>query len=199
MPFSSRLKTSAAPLAKERAAHATALLIVDMISAWDFPDAEALLPHAASIAPKIASLKSRCRRAGVPVVYANDNHGRWRSDFRHLTALSLERTGAGAEITRQLVPEEEDYFVLKPKQSAFFATPLHLLLTHLQARRLLITGVASDQCILSTAVDARMHDYDVLIPADCIAAHTVQRARRALAHFDDAKMGKTVRSSRIRL
>lgn len=117
-------------LAPAPAAGHTALLIIDMISCWDFPDAEKLLPGAHFIAGRIAALKARCTRAGVPAIYVNDNRGRWRSDFPKLVELSLASGGAGAEITSTLLPEETDYFVLKPKQSAFFATPLELLLAY---------------------------------------------------------------------
>src|SRR5689334_5103401 len=115
------------PLAEDRAAGETALLIIDMLSRWDFEDADALLAHAAPIAPRIAALKARCRSARVPVVYANDNHGRWRSDFRQVVAAALEGDGQGAQVARQLAPDEHDYFVLKPKHSGFHATPLDLL------------------------------------------------------------------------
>lgn len=101
----------------------TALLVVDMISCWDFPDADRLLPAARRIAPVIARLQQQCRRARVPVIFANDNNGRWRSDFRTQVDLALAST-AGAAITTELRPLEGDYFILKPKHSALFATPL---------------------------------------------------------------------------
>jgi nicotinamidase-related amidase len=190
---------STSSLAEHRAAGATALLIIDMINGWEFPDADRLLPQAAAIAPHIAALKARCRRAGVPVIYANDNRGQWRSDFHQVVRQSLAAGGAGARITEQLAPDEDDYFVLKPKHSAFFATPLDLLLQHLQARRLILTGVASDQCVANTAADARMRDYDVVVPSDCIAAHSMARNRRAIRHFEEALAMRTTAGSRIRL
>ena len=170
-----------------------------MISSWDFPDAGKLLPQAARIAPCIARLKSRCRRAGVPVIYGNDNRGQWRSDFRRVVEASLRSGGDGARITEQIAPDDDDYFVLKPKHSAFFSTPLHLLLQHLKAHRLIITGVASDQCVVTSAVDARMRDYEVVVPADCVASQTAARNRRALAHFEDTLDIRTTLSTRVRL
>ena len=131
-----RAHSSTPSLAEHRAAGATALLIVDMINRWDFPDAPALLRHAAPIAARIAALKRRCRRAGVPVIYANDNRGQWRSDFRQVVAQALEAGGPGARIAELLAPDEDDYFVLKPKHSASFAAPLHLLLQRLLLQRL---------------------------------------------------------------
>lgn len=184
LPMSANARPEAHSLAQERPACDVALLIIDMISDWRFPDAEALLPRAAAIAPAIAELKQRCREQGVPVIYANDNQGRWRSDFRRLVDDSLQ--DRGAQITRALMPDEEDYFLLKPKHSAFFCTPLDLLLQDLGVQRLVLTGVAADQCIATTATDARMRNYDAVAPADCIATQSEERDGRVLRHFADA-------------
>jgi len=186
-------------LAPAPAAGHTALLIIDMISCWDFPDAEKLLPGAHAIAGRIAALKARCTRAGVPTIYVNDNRGRWRSDFPRLVELSLASGGAGAEITSALLPEEADYFVLKPKQSAFFATPLELLLAYLKASRLIVTGVASDQCILATVADAGMRDLEAVVPRDCVASQTAARNQRFLRQAEEALRVSTAPGSRIRL
>jgi nicotinamidase-related amidase len=75
------------------------MLIIDMVSCWDFEDGERLLPRASAIALSIARLKSRARREGVPIIYANDNAGRWRSDFRSLIGKSVDQGGKGREIT----------------------------------------------------------------------------------------------------
>jgi nicotinamidase-related amidase len=186
-------------LAPVLAAGHTALLIIDMISCWDFPDAEKLLPGAHAITARIAALKARCTRAGVPTIYVNDNRGRWRSDFPKLVELSLAAGGAGAEITSALLPEEADYFVLKPKQSAFFATPLELLLAHLKASRLIVTGVASDQCIIATVADAGMRDLESIVPRDCVASQTPARNERFLRQAREALLVSTPLASRIRL
>ncbi len=173
-------------LADEHAAGGTVLLIIDMISDWRFPDADKLRPVALRLAPCIAALKARCREAGVPAIYANDNRGLWRSDLRDVVESSLAAGGDGARITQALQPDRDDYFILKPKHSAFFLTPLELLLQHLKAHRLILTGVASDQCIATTAVDARMRDYEVIAPRDCIGTQTRERDTRTLVHFDEA-------------
>ncbi|MGJ7523888.1 cysteine hydrolase family protein [Variovorax sp. LT1P1] len=161
----------------------TALLIVDMISCWDFVDALALQPFACQIAPRIAALRRRCASAGVPTVYCNDNRGRWRSDRRALVDSAMESGGAGAEITRLLLPTDDDYFVLKPMQSAFYATPLELLLKHLGKRQIILAGVSSDQCIMATATDAKMREMEVLVPADGVATQSAARNRAALLQF----------------
>jgi nicotinamidase-related amidase len=179
--------------------HDTALIVLDMISCWNFPDAAALERQAAAMTPAIARLKQRCAQARVPVIYANDNSGQWRSDFKFVVRESLEGTGRGADITRSLEPGPDDYFVLKPKHSAFFATPLELLLDHLRAKRLIIAGVAGDQCVLNTAADARMRDFEVVVPSDCIASLTAARNRRAAEHLRDVLGVHTGASPTIRL
>lgn len=187
------------PLAVETARGATALLIVDMISCWDFPDAGKLLPAAAAVAPRIAALARRCKARGVPVIYANDNRGRWRSDFAALAELSLACGGPGASITAGLLPAHDDYFVLKPQQSAFVGTPLEQLLGVLQVRRLVITGVASDQCVLATGLDARMRGLDVVVPRDCSGTQTARRHALFLAQCDAAFGIATTPGARLRL
>ena len=181
-----------------RAAKDTGLLIIDMISSWDFPDADKLLPGVRNIVDNISSLKARCRRTGVPVIYANDNRGRWRSNFPELVQRSLDAGKVAAAITHALMPDPDDYFVLKPSQSAFFATPLELLLEHLKLRRIVIVGVASDQCVLGTALDARMRSLDAIVPRDCAATQTRARHAAVLRQFDEVHKLPTTPGARIR-
>ena len=180
-----RRRSQRAGLIEHDGTHETALVILDMISCWNFPDAPVLRRQATRSAPHIARLKQRCLAPRVPVIYANDNSGQWRSDFKFVVGQSLEAGGPGADVARQLEPGPEDYFVLKPKHSAFFATPLEILLDHLRTKRLIIVGVAGDQCVLNTAADARMRDFEVVVPCDCIASLTPARNARAIAYLRD--------------
>ena len=160
-----------------------ALLIIDMINAFDFEGAEALLPRALAAARVIAALKRRARHAGVPVVYVNDNFGKWRSDFRTLLEHCQRAGVAGKPIADLLEPDQHDYFVLKPKHSGFQFTPLEVLLAHLGAETLILTGVAGNFCVLFTAHDAYMRDYHLIVPSDCIASQTEHDDRAALEHM----------------
>jgi nicotinamidase-related amidase len=165
-------------LATERSA--LVLLIIDVINPLDFPEAGQLLRSIPALTRRISRLKKRARAAGVPVVYVNDNFGRWRSDFRSQVQRCLAKDSRGCEMVRQLAPEESDYFVLKPKHSGFFASTLDPLLRDLGARRLILAGIAGNSCVLFTANDAYMRDYELAVPADCVASNERRENQRAL-------------------
>jgi nicotinamidase-related amidase len=157
-----------------------ALLVIDVINPLDFPEAGQLLRYLPAMTRKISRLKSRAREAGVPVIYVNDNFGRWRSDFHAQVDFCLKDDSRGCKMVRELEPEETDYFVLKPKHSGFFATTLETLLRYLGVQRLILTGIAGNFCVLFTANDAYMRDYELCVPADCTASNTVSENSRAL-------------------
>jgi len=157
-----------------------ALLLIDVVNRFDFPDAEKLLANALPIAGPLARLAERAHAAGVPVVYVNDNFGRWRSDFRSLIDHCLEDGAPGREFVARLVPAESDYIVIKPKHSGFFSTTLGTLLEYLGTRTLILAGVTTDICVLFTANDAYMRDFRLIIPEDCVAAVEEPDSRTAL-------------------
>lgn len=158
-----------------------ALLIIDMINGFDFDGADAMLPRALAAAKAIAALKRRAKASGVPVVYVNDNFGRWRSDFRAILEHCLG--SPGRQVGELLRPEKDDYFVLKPKHSGFQFTTLDVLLEYLGAESLILTGVAGNFCVLFTAHDAYMRDYRLAVPSDCVASLTEEADRFALSHM----------------
>jgi nicotinamidase-related amidase len=160
-----------------------ALLLIDTINSLQFAGAQALLRNALPMAEQIAALKARARAARIPCVYVNDNFGRWRSNFRALVDHCLEAEVVGEPVARMLQPSDEDYFVLKPKHSGFYATPLELLLRHLGARTLILTGMAANLCVLYTANDAYMRDYRLVVPCDCVASESEELTRQSLAHI----------------
>lgn len=157
-----------------------ALLIIDVINDLEFEEGDQLLPFALRMADRLAALKSHFHKHRLPVIYANDNFGKWKSDFRAQVDHCLQDNVRGRRVVELLQPEEMDYFVLKPKHSAFYATTLNVLLDHLEVRRLVITGIATDICVLFTANDAYMRDCQVVIPSDCVSANTRERSENAL-------------------
>lgn len=163
--------------------HHTCLLLIDVINDFEFPRGEELFARACDIAPKIAGLKNEARAAGVPCVYVNDNFGHWRSNSDAILKHALRPGSRGRGFVELLIPEPDDYFVLKPKHSAFYQTPLELLLKHLGTERLILTGVSSNSCVLCTANDAYMRDLKLVIPQDCMAACNEHEHCYALDHM----------------
>ena len=158
----------------------TALLLIDVINDLAFPEAEQMLPQAREMAKKLLALKQRAREADVPCIYVNDNFGKWKSDFRTTVDHCLSAKSRGREIVETLRPDDDDYFVLKPKHSGFFSTTLETLLHYVGAKRLILTGIAGNFCVLFTANDAYMRDFNLLIPEDCCVSNTARENEEAL-------------------
>jgi nicotinamidase-related amidase len=94
----------------------------------------------------------------MPIIYVNDNFGRWQSDFKKLVDHCLKSRRSRSMVAK-LKPKARDYFILKPKHSAFYSTALTVLLDYLGTRHLILTGIAGNLCVLYTANDAYMRDY----------------------------------------
>lgn len=147
-----------------------ALLLIDVLNGLEFEGGEQFAQRALNTARQIAGLRARAKRAKVPVFYVNDNNvGLWRSDASAMVQHWIESDAPGSPIVRMLAPAPDDYVVLKPKHSGFFATPLETLLSYVRARRLVLSGFTTDQCVLFSASDAFLHDYALYVPADCTA------------------------------
>lgn len=158
----------------------TALVLIDVINDMDFEGSEGLVRLAEPMARRLRALKKRARAAGIATIYINDNFGKWRSDFRSLIDYCVNKDVPGRNVARMLKPDSKDYFVLKPKQSAFFGTTLQTLLRDLGTKKLILTGVAGDNCVLFSASDAYMRDYKLFVPSDCIASETEAENQYAL-------------------
>ncbi len=170
------------------------MILIDVINAMDFPGGRKLAKHALPAAKRIVALKRRARAAGVPTVYANDNYGRWRSDVRTTLQNACGEDMPGRDVALLLAPDEEDYFVLKPKHSAFYGTTLELLLSYFGCDRVVLVGFAGDSCVRFTAQDAFLRDLEVTIASDCIASEEVRSDREAIAYMR-ARLDAVIRPS----
>jgi nicotinamidase-related amidase len=179
-------------------ARGTALLLIDVINDLAFPGSEALVAQAEPMAARLAAFPRRARTAGVPTVYVNDNFGQWRSDFRKTVAHCTARTSKGRRVSLRLRPTRDDFFVLKPKHSGFYDTTLATLLDDLKIRRVIVTGIAGNICVLFTANDAYMRGLQIFAPADCIVSNTVEDNDAALRQIELVLKGKVTPSTQLR-
>ena len=157
-----------------------AVLVVDVINHFEFPDGQKILRSALQVAPNLRRLLARARREEVPVIYVNDNFGQWRSDASRLLAYCLRPEAPGRPFVEQVRPQPEDYFVLKPKHSAFYQTPLETLLGDLKVNEIVLCGLTTHNCIACSAHDANMRDLGVVVVSDACAARTQVEHRHAL-------------------
>lgn len=179
---------------RDRARGGAALLIVDMINCFDFEGGKVLQERAREIVGPIRALRKAMKPLGAPVVYLNDNFGEWHSE----KSLLIERARKHSEeIVRQIAPRNDDYFVLKPQLSSFYSSSLPLLLPKLGVSHLILTGVATDKCVLFTAADAHMRDYAIWVPSDAVAAESEGQGSCALKIMRDALGAETTPSSEL--
>lgn len=176
-----------------------ALLLIDVINDLEFPEGGQILEPAVAMAKRIAALKKRAGAAKIPVVYVNDNFGRWQSDFTKLINHCLHDGVRGQPLAELLRPDAEDYFVLKPKHSGFYSSSLDILLHYLHARRLILAGLAGNICVLYTANDAYMRDYELHVPADCCVSNSREENDYALDQMRRFLKADTTPSDRIEL
>jgi nicotinamidase-related amidase len=161
-----------------------ALLILDMITDFEFKDGEKLFPQALEIAPTIARLKEKAKAADAAVIYVNDNYGRWNEDFHSYVRNIEHNSDKGRRIVEMLRPQKDDMFVLKPQRSGFYATPLGVLLLSMGTSRVVVTGVTADICVLFTAHDAYMRGFSVCVPSDCTTAINRRHSQHALRFLE---------------
>lgn len=183
---------------KDRARNnsSSALLILDMISNFEFEDGDKLRENALPVAENIASLKAKAKEAGVPVIYVNDSFGVVTDDFNEFLA-AIGGTKHGKEIVDTIAPDPNDHFILKPQRSGFYATPLGITLFDMNVSNVAIAGLTTDICVLFTANDAYMRGFNIQIPSDCTAAVESNYHEEALSFIHRVTGAKVAPSSEI--
>ncbi|CAM4408803.1 isochorismatase [Bacillus manliponensis] len=150
----------------------TALLIIDMINDFQFSHGPILSQKCEGIIEPILQLKQKMKKLGHPTIYVNDHYNLWRADIQQL--LTYCKNDYSEKIIEAIKPEKDDYFFIKPHYSAFYETPLNSLLGHLKIQNVILTGIAGNICILFTANDAHMRNYQLYVPNDCTASNNDQ-------------------------
>ncbi|MBP1970284.1 nicotinamidase-related amidase [Virgibacillus natechei] len=156
----------------------TAVLFVDVINDFDFDGGENLLKHTDEILPNMKKLRDFAKKNNLPTIYINDHYGLWQADFNKI--IDRCKNERSKQVIDTLKPDKDDYFIIKPQHSAFFQTPLQSLLNELNKTHLIMAGIAGDICILFTAKDAYMYDFDMHIPENCMASEEKEGSEYAL-------------------
>lgn len=156
----------------------TALIVTDMINSYQHKDADQLLPSVERSVPAMVRLIGRAREQRVPVIYANDNFGEWRSHHGEIVEVAL--SGARRDLVEPLIPDETSLFVVKARHSIFYETPLPYLLGQLGVDHVVLCGQVTEQCILYSALDAHIRHLRVTVPEDAVAHIHTDLARAAL-------------------
>ncbi|QNE31749.1 cysteine hydrolase [Sphingomonas sp. NBWT7] len=154
-----------------------AILLIDLLNTFEFVGGDQLKDAVAGMTAPLAALRRDAHVQDVPVIFVNDNYGRWHDEPSQLIDHAIDK---GGETVAAIRPVPSDYFVIKPESSGFYATTLPALLPRLGVSRLILCGVASDICVLFTAADAHMREYDLWVPGDLVASHHGERGDWAL-------------------
>ncbi|WP_299094998.1 isochorismatase family cysteine hydrolase [uncultured Metabacillus sp.] len=172
-----------------------ALLIIDMINNFQFDHGPILAKQAEDISLNIFALKKKLKTIGVPIIYVNDHYDLWQADYQKIADKC--KNNLSEKIIHTIYPEDDEFFLIKPKHSAFFGTALNTLLYNLQIKEVIITGIAGNICVLFTANDAYMRGYQITIPADCIASNEEEDNMFALKMMKHTLKAKIVNSENI--
>jgi nicotinamidase-related amidase len=158
------------------------LLVIDVLTDFRHTDGDALLASFRARVDGFRTALATARADAVPVVYANDHGGRFDGDRERLLRMATE--GPGGDLLADLLPQEDDPLVLKPRYSAFELSPLELLLQELGAERLLMIGTSTEMCVAQTAIDARERGFKVTVLTDACACIDEEMERIALTYLE---------------
>jgi nicotinamidase-related amidase len=175
----------------------SALVVIDMLTTYDFPDADKLVPSARDAVPRISELVARAQDEGVPVIYVNDNYGDWNSSVAELLENGLQ--GEHPELVEPIRPPDDASFVIKARHTIFYGTPLDYLLATHEIDRLVLTGQVTEQCVFYSALDAHVRGIAVAVPTDAVAHIDEDWAGAALEMMEGNMGAELARSDGMRL
>lgn len=150
----------------------TAVLVIDMLNDFCKPGGKMVLPGYERLVPPQSAVIEAARALGVPVFWVIQSHDpRLRRDRELLKRGSHCLLGSwGVEVIDELKPRESDFRLYKHRYSAFFQTPLDLMLKDMMCDQLVVFGIVTNICVRSTVHDAFFNGYEVVVPEDCCAA-----------------------------
>lgn len=160
------------------------LLVIDLLNDFILDKGKLSCGKSAQmIVPNIKKEIEKARKENIPVIYICDNHHPDDPEFKVYPPHCISGT-YGAEVVKELKPTKKDFIVKKRRYSGFFMTDLGLTIRDLRAEELILTGVCTNICVLYTASDARMRNYEVTILKDCVASFDEESHKFALKEME---------------
>ncbi|MCD6203698.1 MAG: cysteine hydrolase [Methanophagales archaeon] len=168
----------------------TAVLVVDMQKDFCYEDGALFVGDAVRrIIPNIKALLEDARIKGLPLIFTQDWHSPEDDEFAVWGRHCVEYT-RGAELIDELAEVGERAFVVrKTRYTAFFETELEAHLRKKGIKKLIIVGVATNICVLHTAIDASLRGFEIIIPEDCVAALSDYGQEYSLYHIKNVLKG----------
>lgn len=157
-----------------------ALLVIDVLGDPTGGPLEGVLLKPTENAARLASA---ARKAGVPVIFANDAH---IPGLDRELALWGNHGIAGtpeAQTAPQLEQQEGDFLIEKRRYSAFFQTGLRLLLDELGVETLVCCGMDTNICVRHTVADAYFNNFNIVVAHDATATFLVGNQAEGLDYM----------------
>lgn len=172
----------------------TAFVVIDMQNAFVAPGGVIEVPASREIIPVINRMAAECRNLGVPVIWIRSHHPKGGSDWRHFfdhfvrperreaAAAALSDDAPSSRFHPDMDIRDEDYIVFKNRYSCLIpgSSSLERLLRSLGRDTLLLAGTKTNICVESTARDAMMLDFRVVVLSDATAALTDEEHQASL-------------------
>lgn len=164
----------------------TALLVIDMQNFYVMEGYPAYCANARALVPAINRLADTMRRAGGKVIWARNicdpralkdwsvHYDRMRRERREARAKGLSKGDRGFQLWADLDARDDDLHINKTRYSAFIddSSGIETLLSEHGIDTLITCGVTTNVCVESTARDAMMLNYRVVVVADACAANS---------------------------
>lgn len=171
-----------------------AIIVVDMLKdTFKYGSQLPITQEARQILPNLQRLLKEGRKKGFPIVYACDSFLKEDFIFKGKIKFHSIQGTEGAEVVDDLKPEPPDAVLPKRRFSAFFGTDLGQWLRRRGVDTIVVTGITTEVCVLTTAMDGICHDLYVIVLEDCSASHSKDRHRACLDLYRDGSLHPLLR------
>ena len=159
------------------------LLVIDMLNDFINEKGSLYIGKAPKLISNISERIKEHRDNGNPIIYIMDKHLENDEEFNMFPSHCIAGEW-GSEVVPELAPKKGDYLIGKRRYSAFFGTDLDRTLRELDIKEIELTGVCTNICLLYTAADARMLNYDVVLHKECASSFDMEAHNFALKEMD---------------